>query len=663
MSDSNAETPEDFAGQIRNALLKGFIIPVAVLIFFAAAPAWLNHNLHESVAQAIDRSEASASEKAQRHEAYARVDFAEVCGANREGLDQLRANLEENDLCGQFHRLQWGLWLSVLLVAIMTGSVLATFFLNRRARRSPADLIAAYRSAWRVSIAAAVAKTLLLIPLLAYGTFELTTLAFERFLPKLILLIVVGGLIALWRSISTLLKEVPLEFAAPMARAVTAADARRLWDDIRAAALRLGTTAPDHVLIGMENNFYVTELAVNHGGGRATGRTLYLSLPLMQQLTPGEVLAIIGHELGHFRGADTAITREFYPLRLKASATLTAMAEAGWVGWSSLHSLLFFHGSFAQTEQAMSRERELLADRVAAELTSPVIMASALTKIHVFGEAFLRTLKGGAANPFTVPLTSYVRSQLVGETEFWRGLFEQKAPHPLDSHPALRVRLAALGQPVDPEHAKAVATTEGDTAYAHWLAGRDELFAGIQAEALEGIGRVRAASADYATAEGKQLLDQHFPEVRWKIRTSGLWVRIAACGLGVAVSLLLLFVLEGVGLKLMMVGFALICAYPMVLQWRRHRGGEFVLRADGLSYTGWLRPLVFADVTTISTRSEYGSITLTFHLHTKQAGRWRYSPFNWIHTRTVEFALGLIPGKQQATLETIVRYFTRQVGP
>jgi Zn-dependent protease with chaperone function len=508
-----------------------------------------------------------------------------------------------------------------------------------------------------------MAKTLLLIPLLAYGTFELTTLAFERFFPKLIILIVLGGLIALWRSISTLLKSVPMEFSAPMARAVTPAEAPRLWDEIRAAALRVGTAPPDHVMLGMENNFYVTELAVNYQGGRTAGRTLYLSLPLMQQLTAGEVLAIIGHELGHFRGDDTAITREFYPLRFKAGATLHAMAEAGWVGWASLHSLLFFHGSFARTEQTMSRERELVADKVAADLTSPAVMGSALTKIHVFAEAFLRTLRGGAANPFTVPLAGYVRDQLVHETDFWRELFEQKSPHPLDSHPALRVRLQALGQPVDPEFAKVVATTAGDSAHAQWLAGRDELFTGIQAEALEAIGRVRATTADYATAEGKQLLDQHFPEIRWKTRPSALWLRLIGCGLGVAISLVVLFAIDGAELKLMMLGFALICGWPMVVQWRRHHRGEFVLRADGISYTGWKRMLPFAEVANVTGRSEYGSITLTFYLQALRPGIWRYSPFGWISTRTVSLALGLIPGKQEVTAETIVRYLSRQPGP
>lgn len=660
MSQPDPESPQAFRRNIRLTLLKGFAIPVAVLVFFALAPAWLNHNLHSAVESSIAQSRLSPTERQERLASFAKIDFAEVCRAPAPGWERLRDDLTQNGIAGQFQRLRWGCWLSVALVALLGAVTLATFALNRRAQRSRDDLIAAYRLAWRLSVAAALAKVLLLIPLLAYGSFELTTLATERYLPKLILVIVIGGLVALWRSAQVLLRPVPLEFSASMARALTAAEAPILWDTVRTAAARMGTTPPDHILVGMEPNFYVTELAVNHRRGRAAGRTLYLSLPLLQQLSPDEVLAIIGHELGHFRGDDTRITREFYPLRLKAGATLQALAASGWVGWTSVHALLFFHNSFAETEQAVSREREFVADRVAADLTSPRVMAAALTKVHVFTEALTRRLRWQSETPFAGSLVPFVRAELVAQTAFWTKLFEKQSPHPLDSHPSLRLRLEALGESADPEIAKTLTTTETATAYDRWLAGRDELFAEIQAEALGIAQKVRTATADYETPDGRQLLDQQFPEISWPVRAFSMWIKIAFCSLGTAISAILIFAIDGAGLKLLMAAFLAICAWPITMLWRRHRDGRFTLRADSLAYTGWVRPLRFADIAGISAQSQFGAITVTFTLKTRAPVIWKHSPLGRISVRTVQLDLGLIRGKSKETYATLVRYLSRQ---
>ena len=57
---------------------------------------------------------------------------------------------------------------------------------------------------------------------------------------------------------------------------------------------------------------------------------------------------------------------------------LGTLAQAGWSGWTSLHVLNFFGWCFGSVEQGMSRQRELLADRHAAQLTSPAAAARAI---------------------------------------------------------------------------------------------------------------------------------------------------------------------------------------------------------------------------------------------------------------------------------------------
>jgi Zn-dependent protease with chaperone function len=521
------------------ALFKSLVVPVCLLAFFIAAPHWLNNKIHTEITDAINANpNLSAFEKADRLDRIANINFQQVCVNPPPGLEQLRDNLVHDGIAARFEHLEWGMILSGGLVAGLAAAIWAIFSLNAKAKQSQADLIRGYSLSWKIGMAAALAKVFLLIPLLAYGTFELTVLSFGKFFPELLLVIILGGLIALWRSAAILLKKVPLEFKEPMSREVTPDEAPELWQAVRDAAQRLQTTPPDHIIIGLQFNFYVTELAVCHDTGRAEGKTLYLSYPLLKQLSGDEVLAIVGHELGHFIGEDTRMTREFYPMRLKIRATMLAMARSGWVGWPSFQFLNFFSWCFGETEQAASRKRELLADQKAAAVTTARTAANALVRFQVATEAFRLGLadavKNKIENPLNVPLQTVVQEKLAGDAEFWNRLFEQHTPHPLDSHPPLNIRLGALGQNLGGADARAIALAESESAYTKWFSNREALFTNLAQQAQAVIGKLRVAKADYSTQEGKAMLDQHFPEKKWCYKQSGLWAVVVLLGLVVA---------------------------------------------------------------------------------------------------------------------------------
>ena len=279
---------------------------------------WLNESLRTEAIDSLNADATlSAMDRSDRLDRVAELDFQRICLTHPIEDEKLYENLDRLGLVARFERLRWGLWLSVLMVGGLVGAIGAIVSLNRLARTAPTELIRSYQSGWKIAMAVALLKVLLLIPLLAYGVFEFSVLLTEHFWPNLLWVIIIGGLLALVKSGTILLRPVPLEFAEPRARAVSPEEAPELWSAIRTAAERLHTTPPDNLLIGLQFNFYVTELAVWHDGGRAAGKTLFLSLPLLKQLSPEEVVAIIGHELGHFIGEDTKLTREFYPLRLK----------------------------------------------------------------------------------------------------------------------------------------------------------------------------------------------------------------------------------------------------------------------------------------------------------------------------------------------------------
>src|SRR5208283_2467358 len=200
------ETPVNVRKNLRLALFKSLVVPVCLLAFFIAAPHWLNSKIRTEITGAINASpNLSPFEKQERLDKIAHIDFRRICFDPPAGLEKLHDSLVRAGLVARYRRLEWGLILSSVLVAILAAAIWAIFSLNEKAKKSPADLIRGYQLSWKIGMAAALAKVFLLIPLLAYGTFELTVLWFGQFFPKLLLVIIVGGLLALWRSAAILL--------------------------------------------------------------------------------------------------------------------------------------------------------------------------------------------------------------------------------------------------------------------------------------------------------------------------------------------------------------------------------------------------------------------------------------------------------------------------
>jgi Zn-dependent protease with chaperone function len=521
---------------------------------------------------------------------------------------------------------------------------------------------------WKLAIAAALAEVLLLVPLLVYACIQLPALLADRIFPNLVLMVVIGGIYAVWRTVAALLKKTPLEFAEPMARELKPEDAPELWSAVREAAARLQTQPPDRILTGLQLNFYVTEMAVRYEGGRTEGRTLFMSYPLLKHLTVEEILAIVGHELGHFIGEDTRMTREFCPLRLKIRGTMLAMAGAGLAGRPSLHLLLFFDWLFSKTESAASRTRELLADQKAAALAGVETAARALVKFHIAAEAFGRGVRQAVesqkGDALEMPVREIIRDNLAGDAGFWKELFDHKAPHPMDSHPPLHDRLRALGQSIDPEQARAMGLEEGESAYSRWFAGRDELFAELKKTAEEAVGKMRAASlvktANIATPEGRAILDRHFPELKWKDKTSlDFWLVTILLGVMLAPCAILVVVVDNAAARI--VAGVILAFLGAVLAgfWMRHRRPELTLNAEGLFYSGWKRPLKFSDIAEIRfRRTSSGVVTLSFRLKTSQPSLWKF-PVIPFRRKSAAFNISGLNVKAEEIAQKIFLYYQR----
>ena len=212
--------------------------------------------------------------------------------------------------------------------------------------------------------------------------------------------------------------------------------------------------------------------------GRLFGRTLYCSLPLARILTKGELRAIIGHELGHYKGLDTKFSQRFYPIYRGTASSIAALQAAGQEGsraialLPAIAVLSFFYECFALAENAISRERELAADREGGNVTNKETIAAALVKVHAFSGLWenLTTAAEGALREGKMFVNaSKTYADVVTDNvslDSLEGLADRELSHPTDSHPPLGVRLEALRLRIQDVSSAALAVSPTDPAIA-----------------------------------------------------------------------------------------------------------------------------------------------------------------------------------------------------
>jgi len=272
----------------------------------------------------------------------------------------------------------------------------------------------------------------------------------------LIAAIAIGAFLGVVGMIKNIFSLVHKARTLVIGKMVSKKQAPGLWKRVEEIAQKLGALAPQHIVVGLDPNFFVTEADVTCVDGTLSGRTLYCSLPLCRILNMQEFSAIIAHELGHYKGLDTQFSQNFYPIYRGTSNSLLLLEETG--GESSMSIALlpavailsYFLECFSVAESRISRIRELAADKEGLSVTDSSTVASALVKIHAFAgawatveEASIEALKEGKA--FVNASKTY--AQLVSDNatpDVLDGIGDTHLSHPTDSHPPLSKRLAEL---------------------------------------------------------------------------------------------------------------------------------------------------------------------------------------------------------------------------
>ncbi len=267
-----------------------------------------------------------------------------------------------------------------------------------------------------------------------------------------------GGFVGVFILASNMMRIVKKAQTSVIGLPLDRGQSPQLYNKIENIAHRLGALSPHNIVVGLDPNFFVTEADVVCLKNKLEGRTLYCSLPLCRILSEGEFNAIVGHELGHFKGLDTKFSEKFYPIYRGTANSLVMLNQnegASVIALLPAISILtYFYDAFATAENTHSREREFAADREGANASSSEMLASALVKVHAFApywyhfqNAAITAIKD---DKFYVNASEFFAEAIKrnANDSFLDGIAETHTSHPTDSHPPLAARLASLNTPL-----------------------------------------------------------------------------------------------------------------------------------------------------------------------------------------------------------------------
>ncbi|UDQ79453.1 M48 family metalloprotease [Erwinia rhapontici] len=290
--------------------------------------------------------------------------------------------------------------------------------------------------------------------MLVWLSFWGTAFFTQTYYPKLVMAMGLLVLVAMFYMIRGIFKKLPRDEDVE-GEVVTREAAPELWARIDALASQVGTTPPDHIIAGIDTNFYVTEAPLSVNEQALNGRKLYVSIPLLRQLTTAQADGVMVHELTHLHEGDTASGALLGPKLHRFDQYIHLMSS----DVSTLvvfYPLCLYRMLFELAWQRNSREREFVADRSAANVITPAAIVESLIKISAYAsyrsevEQMLfenKTLHGnelGISKAIAIGLPQHVNSP-----DFISVMREQNVPHPFDSHPPLADRMRNVGYTID----------------------------------------------------------------------------------------------------------------------------------------------------------------------------------------------------------------------
>lgn len=387
-----------------------------------------------------------------------------------------------------------------------------------------------YRSfvvGWRLMMLASAAAVVVQGAALVWLSFWVTAFFFNKYFVKLILIAGVLALGAVWLVLRKIFQRVELDNTVE-GELVVEADAPLLWRRIRHMAARLKTAPPDHLVAGIDTNFFVTETPLTVGGKTLQGRSLFVSIPLLRVLSLQEADAVLGHELAHFRGGDTRNSALLGPKLQQYDHYMYALGQGG-LAWVVVPFMQLYRMVFQLALSRDSRAREFKADRTAAKLVSPQGIVQSLIKIAAYDHYRSNTerrlfesdrqLNGalGIAQTVAQGLHPYAASD-----DFFDDMRTAHIPHPFDSHPPIAQRMRHVGHVVQPDDYGAIVRQTPTSTWADEIirstAIEERLWARYETQFAQNHEQALAYRYEPANEQERALVLKYFPPMVFTLK-------------------------------------------------------------------------------------------------------------------------------------------------
>jgi len=497
-----------------------FLIPGISYWFFGYATQAYDVRYYEAVKKRMSRDkEMPAAQKADYLTDLAEHPLSEKMVSSDPAVQEI-IRASPNHVQAYYLSLRWLRRLA--FVAVITGLLIypLTWLFVMLSMISPRVQYLSLLVNWHVIRGFLTLQVLIQGTLMVGLSFWVTSTFAQVYEPRLILLTTCLAIFIALKVISVVLKRAdqrPSLDGVVLKRDVSA----RLWEKLDQLAARLGTAPPDQIVLGIDEMFYVTQQDFTLNGREYRGRTLSMSLTMLKIMSEDESSAVLTHELAHFSGADTVYGLKIRPTLIRYGNYLEVLAQSVLTRplW---RCALLFRIMFEFSLKKMSRRREFRADRIAAELVSPLAVMNSLLRIETYSiywnkvqiELFKSDIMHHELKIMDRIEAGYYSSapRLIEQ----HGLLNECGTHPYDSHPALHERLAALKVTFDPDSAARTLSRQGD---GHWYGLIDdaekietELWKEHESMFSHAHEKKVAFQVVPETDEERALVLRHFPE-------------------------------------------------------------------------------------------------------------------------------------------------------
>jgi Zn-dependent protease with chaperone function len=527
-------------GFTRAGFIRAYVVP-ALLLFAIPALAYpfaihardgWDAKFLAAVTEAVQKDpEVAPAQAAEIGRFFREYPASLLCERDRERLPPSFAD----EACGDYAQLGWIVQVSLgsallgLLSVLVSVVCVSLSFLSRQAQ------YLSFVAGWNFLRVASAIQVLAQGFLAVMLSFWVTAYFFERYYVKLIGAMGIIALMAAGSVILAIFKK-PDDRLEVEGEPLPRDRSPELWGRIEAMCSRLGTSPPNHVIGGIDNNFFVTEHPVHASGRVLEGRSLFISLSLLKRLEKSEADAILAHEMAHFSGGDTLYSKKLAPQLARFGQYIQALAKGG-ISMPIAYFMLFYWSMFQISLGRTKRQRELRADTIAAETTSAQSMANALLKVSAYSSYRGRVENGLFERNRSHSELDIAHSVAVGFAEYAKGPAladdldgDDAFPHPFDSHPSLTKRLENVKVEVAKDQVAEIVASTAARTWFNEIGDAERIEAELWKAYQERFRAAHEVSLVYrylpATPEERAHVERVFPPLALEGKKDGASLRV-----------------------------------------------------------------------------------------------------------------------------------------